>query len=84
MQPTILGLRGLPSQVIIGPGSNPSSQVHSKPPITFLQVPFPQGLPTEHSSVSASDQKCSQNMNWEKMDLDSDSTFQIPSEYFDL
>lgn len=40
------------SQVIIGPGSNPSSQVHSKPPITFLQVPFPQGLPTEHSSVS--------------------------------
>lgn len=45
----------LPSQVIIGPGSNPSSQAHSKPPITLVQVPFPHGLPMEHSSVSAKD-----------------------------
>lgn len=52
-----MNLRVLPSQVIIGPGSNPSSQVHSNPPITFLQVPFPQGLPTEHSSISAGDQE---------------------------
>lgn len=72
----LLCLRDLPSQVIIGPGSNPSSQVHSNPPITFLQVPFPQGLPTEHSSVSASDQEYVQNMmHWDKMGLDPDTPF---------
>lgn len=42
----------LPSQVIMDPGSNPSSQLHSNPPITFEQVPFPHGFPTKHSSVS--------------------------------
>ena len=36
----------------MGPGSNPSWQEHSKPPTTLVQVPFPQGLPMEHSSVS--------------------------------
>lgn len=51
---TVLNTWGVsPSQVIIGPGSNPSTQVHSKPPTTFLQVPFPHGFPTAHSSVSA-------------------------------
>lgn len=42
----------LPSHVIMGPGSKPSSQAHSKPPTTLVQVPFPHGLPMEHSSVS--------------------------------
>lgn len=47
-----LSHRSVPSQVIMGPGSKPSSQAHSKPPTTLVQVPFPQGLPMEHSSVS--------------------------------
>lgn len=42
-----------PSHVIIGPGSNPSSQLHSKLPITLAQDPFPHGFPTAHSSTSA-------------------------------
>lgn len=42
----------VPSQVIMGPGSKPSAQAHSKPPMTLVQVPSPQGCPTEHSSVS--------------------------------
>lgn len=46
---------GRPSQVIMGPGSKPSWQVHSKPPTTLVQVPFPQGFPMEHSSVSGKD-----------------------------
>lgn len=46
------GRQGLPSQVIRGPGSKPSAQAHSKPPMTLVQVPSPQGCPTEHSSVS--------------------------------
>lgn len=36
----------------MGPGSNPSWQEHSNPPGTFEHVPFPQGFPMEHSSVS--------------------------------
>lgn len=44
--------RVVPSQVIMGPGSKPSAQAHSKPPMTLVQVPSPQGCPTEHSSVS--------------------------------
>lgn len=42
----------LPSQFIIGPGSKPSSQEHSKVPMTLVHVPLPHGLPIEHSSVS--------------------------------
>ncbi len=45
-------LQSVPSQVIMDPGSNPSWQEHSKPPGTFEHVPFPQGFPIEHSSVS--------------------------------
>lgn len=41
-----------PSQVIMGPGSKPSWQEHSKPPTTLVQVPFPHGFPMEHSSAS--------------------------------
>lgn len=41
-----------PSQVIMGPGSNPSSQLHSNAPSTFVQVPFPHGFPSSHSFVS--------------------------------
>lgn len=37
----------------MGPGSKPSSHEHSNPPTTLVQVPFPQGFPIEHSSVSA-------------------------------
>lgn len=44
--------RVVPSQVIMGPGSKPSAQAHSKPPMILVQVPSPQGCPTEHSSVS--------------------------------
>jgi hypothetical protein len=42
----------IPSQVTMGPGSKPSAQAHSKPPMTLVHVPSPQGCPTEHSSVS--------------------------------
>lgn len=42
----------IPSQVIIGPGSKPSSHAHSKPPMTLVHVPLPQGLPMSHSLVS--------------------------------
>lgn len=41
-----------PSQVIMGPGSNPSSQLHSNAPSTFVQVPLPHGFPSSHSFVS--------------------------------
>lgn len=52
-QPWVWAGRALPSQVIMGPGSKPSAQAHSKPPMTLVQVPPPQGCPMEHSSVSA-------------------------------
>lgn len=42
----------IPSQVIIGPGSKPSSHAHSNPPMTLVHVPLPQGLPMSHSLVS--------------------------------
>lgn len=48
----LVGRRVVPSQVIMGPGSKPSAQAHSKPPMTLVQVPSPQGCPAEHSSVS--------------------------------
>lgn len=44
--------RVVPSQVTMGPGSKPSAQAHSKPPMTLVQVPWPQGCPTAHSSTS--------------------------------
>lgn len=34
------------------PGSKPSSHVHSKPPMTLVHVPLPQGFPMLHSLVS--------------------------------
>ena len=52
-QPQVWAGQALPSQVIMGPGSKPSAQAHSKPPMTLVQVPPPQGCPMEHSSVSA-------------------------------
>ena len=52
-QPRVWAGRALPSQVIMGPGSKPSAQAHSKPPMTLVQVPSPQGCPMEHSYVSA-------------------------------
>lgn len=54
----------LPSHVIMGPGSKPSSQAHSKPPTTLVQVPFPQGLPMEHSSVSEGSQDHVKRMSY--------------------
>lgn len=42
----------LPSQVIMEPGSKPSSHAHSKPPMTLVHVPLPQGFPMLHSLVS--------------------------------
>lgn len=42
----------IPSQVIMEPGSKPSSHAHSKPPMTLVHVPLPQGLPMLHSLVS--------------------------------
>jgi hypothetical protein len=41
----------------MGPGSKPSLQLHSKLPMTLVHVPFPQGLPIEHSSVSEKEQE---------------------------
>lgn len=49
----VLRAPAVPSQVIMEPGSKPSSQAHSKPPTTLVQVPLPQGFPTSHSLVSA-------------------------------
>lgn len=57
----------LPSQFIIGPGSNPSWQLHSKLPTTLEHVPFPQGLPMEHSSVSAHNEQMQSEENWDKL-----------------
>lgn len=55
----------LPSQFIIGPGSNPSWQLHSKLPMMFVHVPFPHGLPIEHSSVSVHDEQMQTEENWD-------------------
>lgn len=49
--------RHAPSQLIIGPGSNPSSHAHSNPPMTLVHVPLPQGFPMSHSSVSVKKNK---------------------------